>query len=186
MAVIEPIEFTSKKGKRILVRSAEISDARATLEAMIEIAKTSEYVLQTSADFQKKTLEEQEAFIERAIKAPTSFFLLALHCGKVIGSCDFVNFKDSKRSHRGGLGISVDYDFRGEGIGEGMMKALIQSAKIFSQIKFIELDVMEPNTGTLKMYLKLGFKVLHTTPQAYQLSNGDLVANHMMRLEIQR
>lgn len=184
MALIEPIEFISKKGNKILVRSAEISDAQATLEAMIEIAKTSEYVLQTSTDFQKKTREEQEAFIERAITAPASFFLVALHCGKVIGSCDFVNYKDEKRSHRGGLGISVHHDYRGEGIGEGMMNVLIQSAKKFSHIQFIELDVMEPNQAAFELYKKLGFKVLHSTPQAYQLPNGNLVANHMMRLEV--
>lgn len=186
MAVIAPVDFISKKGKSIHVRSAVKDDGSDVLQAMIEIAETTHFILSTADDFRKKSRTDQEAFLERALLHPKSFFMIAIHNARVIATSDFVGYKDSKRGHRGAFGISVHQDYRGEGIGKRMMEIIIHEASKFPELKFIELDVMEPNLPAFEMYKKFGFEVVHTTPRAYQLSEGNFVSNVMMRFEIKK
>jgi putative acetyltransferase len=183
MALIEPVEFVSKKGQKIQIRSALISEALDVLNTMIEIAEDSPYILSSADDFRKKTEAEEAAFIEKSINGKHSFFLVVIVDQKIIGTADFSNYRDSKRAHRGGLGISIHKAYRGEGIGKKVMEVIIDNARAFHSIEYIELDVMEENKAAFQMYKGLGFEVVHRTPQAYQLSEGNYTSNIMMRLE---
>lgn len=81
--------------------------------------------------------------------------------GEIIGKCDITRVtKVKQRSlHVGHLAISLDSQFRGDGIGSSLLDAAIEQAKQrISGLKMIVLEVFSTNTGAQAVYSKAGFK----------------------------
>lgn len=86
--------------------------------------------------------------------------------------------------HRATLGVSIHPDYRSLGLGKKLMQILIENMKKFDDIKIIELDVMTENIPAIKMYRSLGFKDAGIFPKTFILSNGKVVGNLTMYLEL--
>lgn len=184
MALIKPVEFFSKKGKKVVIRNLDGNEAEKTLQTMIEISKTSPFILSTTADFQKMTEEQERKFIVSHNESPRKLFLVAEVENKIAGILNFHAFGDSKRFHRGGLGVSLHHDFRGDGIAKKMMEVLIDFTRTLSGFRYLELEVFDINVDAIKLYEKLGFQVLHLTPNAFVLTDGRQPSEVKMRLEV--
>jgi len=61
-------------------------------------------------------------------------------------------------SHCGVLGMGVVADFRGQGIGQKLIKAALQRAKE-NGLEKVELEVFHTNTNAISLYEKMGFVV---------------------------
>jgi GNAT superfamily N-acetyltransferase len=184
MALIKPVEFVSKKGRKIVIRNLNGDEALRTLKAMIEISETSPFILTTADDFRKKTEDEERKFILSHNEGPRKLFIVA-ECGdKIVGILNFFAFSDVKRAHRGGLGVSLHHDYRGEGIAKRLIEVLIEFTKTLSRFRFLELEVFDINHEAIRLYENLGFQILHKTPMAYVLKDGQQPAEVKMRLEI--
>jgi putative acetyltransferase len=184
MALIEPIHFISKKEKAVVIRNLGSDEAAKTLQAMIEISETSPFILSTSEDFKKMTEENERKFILSHNESPRKLFLVAEVNNRIVGILNFFAFGDSKRFHRGGLGVSLHHDFRGEGIAKKMMEVLIDFTRTLSGFRYLELEVFDNNEDALRLYEKLGFEVLHKTPNAFILPGGQHATEVKMRLEV--
>lgn len=182
--LLAPITFRSKNGKEFILRSPRDEEAQICLDMMVKIATHSPYILTTSEDFQKKTLEGQVTWFQESAASDSSILITVFHQQQMIGFCNGRSYKDVKRKHRAALGITLLPDFRGCGLGMKMMEVLIESMKKFSNIKIIELDVMTNNTPALKMYEKLGFKSAGIFPNAFILPTGEVSDNMTMYLEV--
>jgi ribosomal protein S18 acetylase RimI-like enzyme len=77
---------------------------------------------------------------------------------KVIGWCDITSLHRPVFNHSGALGIGVLAEFRGQGIGEALMRAAIEKARTRGLTR-IELTVREHNRPAIALYEKLGFQV---------------------------
>ncbi len=184
MALIKPVEFFSKKGQKVIIRNLNGDEAEKTLHAMIQISTTSPFILSTTDDFKKMTVEDQKKFIVSHNDSPRKLFLVAEVENKIAGILNFYAFGDSKRSHRGGLGVSLHHDFRGQGIAKKLMEVLIGFTRTLSGFRYLELEVFDSNLDAIKLYEKLEFQILHQTPKAYLLPDGSEPAEVKMRLEV--
>jgi RimJ/RimL family protein N-acetyltransferase len=177
-----PQKILLKNHQEILLRPAEKSEASQVLQVFAELAKTSPYILMTPEAVQAMTVEDEEKWIEQSNVHPASLFLLAESESEIIGLGSFAGFKDTKRKHRGTLGLTIRPDFHGKGLGTHIMKFLIQAAKSMKSIQSIELSVMEPNHSAFHIYQKLGFKEVGRVPQAFLLKDGSFADDILMQL----
>lgn len=186
MALIEPVEFISKKNKKISIRNLATSEALKLRDAAAVIAETSPFILSTSDDFRKKTEEDQVKFISSHNDADRNLLIVAESENQIVGILNFGSFRDEKRKHRGLLGISLHHDFRREGIAKKLFQVLLTFTQDDPHLRFMELDVMGCNQDAIELYKKVGFTFLHSTPQAYQLSDGSFADEVRMRMELKK
>jgi ribosomal protein S18 acetylase RimI-like enzyme len=96
--------------------------------------------------------------------------IIAISEDKVIGWCDITSLHRPVFAHSGALGIGVLAPFRGEGIGEALMRAAIEKAKRKGLTR-IELTVREHNNPAIALYEKLGFQVEGLHRNAVRIDN---------------
>lgn len=153
--------FTTKKGKEIVIRYPKWEDLEELTFYVNKLSKEDTFVI---FSVEKITKEEEG-------KTLASWFLAMEKGDKVVLGCFYQeklvclanvdrNLDSRKRGrHIGGLGISVEKEFRGEGIGFELAKTIIAEAKKkIAGLKMIILDVFEPNKIGQNLYKKLGFK----------------------------
>ncbi len=83
---------------------------------------------------------------------------VAIHDGIVVGWCDISPLDRPVFAHIGTLGIGVSAPYRGRGIGNALIEAALQKARLKGLTR-IELTVRENNKLAICMYEKLGFVV---------------------------
>lgn len=178
------ITFKARNGEEIEIRTPLESEAQPTLNMMVEVAAHSPYILSTPESFKQRSVENQIKWFKESSESDSSILLAAFHQGRMIGFCDGRSYKDIKRRHRAGLGISLHPDFRGLGIGQKLMEILLSNMRKFAGIQIIELDVMLNNQQALNLYEKLGFKKAGIFPKAFILPTGEVSDNLTMYLEV--
>ncbi|MFI4919572.1 MAG: GNAT family N-acetyltransferase [Legionellales bacterium] len=82
---------------------------------------------------------------------------VAIKDAKIIGWCDISALDRPVFAHIGSLGIGVLAPYRGQGIGEALMKVALEEAKNKGLTR-IELTVRENNETAIALYKKLGFE----------------------------
>jgi RimJ/RimL family protein N-acetyltransferase len=184
MALIKPVEFISKKGRRVVIRNPESCDAQKILDSLIEIAESTIFILTSAESFRKITLTEEEKIISSFNSNEKNLFLIAEVDNQIIGNLTFRALNDTKRFHRGSLAITLLEPFRGDGIAKKMMQVLIEFVRTIPKFRYLELEVMDLNSSAIALYKKIGFQILHQTPKAYILSDGSEPAEIKMRLEV--
>ena len=109
------------------------------------------------------------AFLEAPpLKMTTEFVLenireghpqfVALVGEKVVGWCDISSLHRPVFAHSGVLGMGVLADYRGQGIGKALIRAVLDRAKSIGLTR-VELTVRAPNKRAFALYEKMGFVV---------------------------
>jgi putative acetyltransferase len=107
--------------------------------------------------------------------AQTDFMLVACVDGKIVGHAALnVVGKSPRRAHAMHLGMTVNRDFHGQGIGTALMKALLDLADGWLPVFRIELTVFTDNERAIALYRKFGFEV-EGTHRSYALRAGQYV-----------
>ena len=81
---------------------------------------------------------------------------VALSEEKIIGWCDITSLDRPVFAHIGSLGIGVLAPYRGQGVGEALIKIALKAAKEKGLTR-IELTVRENNKPAIALYEKFGF-----------------------------
>jgi RimJ/RimL family protein N-acetyltransferase len=106
------------------------------------------------------TLEDERAYLAASLASDNSLFLIAVQpTGKVIGVTGLQGGRRKATRHSGGVGISVDREWRDKGVGSALLQHMIQWAKASNTIKRLELEVMTHNERAIHVYEKLGFQI---------------------------
>lgn len=184
MALHAAHTIQTKNGDSIILRPALVSEAEALLNAFKEILPTSPYILSTAESAAKKTAETQIKWITESNDDPRSALIIAEHQGRIVGITNMAGFKDSKRGHRAGLGMSVHHDYRGQGLGEALLRRLIEVAQGLEDLRFLELNVMSANQPALRLYQKLGFQQTGYLREAYRQPDGTFTDDISMSLDL--
>lgn len=101
--------------------------------------------------------------------------------GDVVGHAGLILLR-GRRQHVADIGIGVDEDFQGRGIGGKLMEALLDLADNWYNIARVELTVYADNAGAIHLYKKLGF-VEEGRHRGYAFREGEYVdALSMARL----
>ncbi|MFG1445802.1 MAG: GNAT family N-acetyltransferase [Thermoplasmatales archaeon] len=90
--------------------------------------------------------------------------------GKVVGLCDVHRVRPgSELDHSAVLGIAIRKGYRGKGLGELMMKKIIELSK--GKFEILKLEVFSVNSRAINLYRRLGFVEYGNFPKA--VKRGD-------------
>lgn len=100
-------------------------------------------------------LESSRLFVKRNLDGGWPHFV-ALEGEQVVGWCDVTPVDRPVARHIGVLGMGVLAAWRGQGIGEALMRSALQSAQA-KGLKRVELNVHATNQRAAALYRKVGF-----------------------------
>jgi RimJ/RimL family protein N-acetyltransferase len=128
------------------------------------------------------TLQEEQDFLKNSLASDNSILLIAITPeNEVIGVCGFQGGRRKAVRHQGGIGISVNREWRDKGAGTALMQHLIDWAKATGIITRMELTVMVHNERAIHVYKKLGFE-LEGRQRAALFKDGAYIDVYMMSL----
>jgi RimJ/RimL family protein N-acetyltransferase len=140
--------------QKLHIRKAKLEDAPALAEAERKIARIPGRLVSRPDEL------EDEAFREKiaALSASDSgLYVIIERGGKIAGHAILEPRKLAAVSHVVFLTIAIHEGHQGQGLGETLMRYLVDWAKANPRIEKFELQVRSSNTRAIKLYEKLGF-----------------------------
>lgn len=177
--VLEAMEITDKRGRTVVFRSAEPSDAADLIRYMRETTAETPYLIREPDEF-ALTAEQEEAFLKKQKENPRALMLLAFLDGEHIGNCSLSEIGSYRRyAHRCEVAIALYQKYCGVGIGAKMMTAVLAEAKR-AGYEQAELEVVAANRSAVALYHKLGFTVCGTLPRNIKYRDGSYADAYCM------
>ncbi len=152
-----------------IIRRAEEEDAKDLVR--IHTQKSS-YLSTLQLPYPSATL-----WRERLRKG--DYVLVAELQGKVVGIVGLEQGINPRIRHVGKIGMTVDENYRGKGIGFTLLNEIISVAETWLGISRIELEVYTDNKPAIALYKKLLF-VQEGTLKSNAMRDGVLVDSFMM------
>lgn len=146
-----PKRITTKDGKTITIRHVRDSDAAPLVRLLNEVFAEEAFMARSSFN---QTPEDEREFIRGV--SPPSVFLVAEHRGALVGWLSLFRHKAEFCHHVAELGIGIQKDYRGVGIGLALMRTAQEWAERVGFEK-ITLVVRASNTAARRLYEKCGF-----------------------------
>lgn len=174
-----PIIHHLKTSEEIIIREAELSDAQALIDLCKGYLKETTSIPLYEDEFDP-TIEFERNWIKSFRDNKNSILLLAEHEGKLIGNIDLTGNQRRKLYHTGVIGMGVDKDWRGKGVGSVLMEEMIRWAEDNSYLKVLWLQVYDNNKAGIGLYTKMGFDVTGEQEGLYRESNGEFIGSLMM------
>ena len=168
------MEFTIEKAK--------VSDAAAVLEYLKQIGGETDN-LSFGAEGLPCSVEDEEKYIESLQDSASSTMFFAKCDGRIIGDASFSSSPRERIKHRGEIGISVDKEYWGNGIGSKLMEKIIDFAKNTAGCEIIHLQVRSDNERAIRLYKKYGFEKIGQF-KGYVKIDGEYIDCDLMNLYI--
>jgi ribosomal protein S18 acetylase RimI-like enzyme len=151
--------FTGKtsKGLDVTLRYPMRSDLHALWEFINALSQERTYIL-----FQGETisLEDEEKYLDdmlNQIEARKRVQVLVFVGDRLAGNAE-ISLESDVREHVGSLGIAVAQPYRGQGVGELLMRTIIDEASAhLPGMKMVMLMVFGNNQTGQNLYRKVGF-----------------------------
>jgi len=166
--------LTTKKGHELVIRHMLVSDAEVATEYINELSSEDTFITFSG---EQLTIEEEQKYYAECAQQVKNHHMIHLLCfcdGKLIGVSNITrDLAGKKRSyHVGTFGISVRSAYRGEGVGEILMRTTIEETKKhIPGLRLIKLFVYGENTIGQRLYSKVGFKEYSRLPQGVYFHN---------------
>ncbi|NRQ43051.1 GNAT family N-acetyltransferase [Rheinheimera sp. YQF-2] len=97
---------------------------------------------------------------QRLYNAGAGFYnLVAETEGKVVGQLGLQVCQNPRRRHVAELGMGVSEEFQGRGIGSALLRAALEMADNWLNIRRMELTVYSSNETAIALYERFGFEV---------------------------
>ncbi len=117
-----------------------------------------------------RSISDTEAYIAKL--SAQDYLLVAEQSGIVAGAASLNRFS-GRRAHTGSLGIMVADPYHSQGIGTGLLTALLDLADHWLGLTRLELHVFADNHRAIALYQRLGF-VSEGCARNYALRDGAL------------
>lgn len=144
-------------GEKLIIRRSKKSDANALVDYINSVAGETDYLSFGVGEF-GMTVQQEEDYIENTSKKENALSLVAEINGKVVANLNFSGGARRRVSHVGEFGISVQKEYWGYGIGEELIRYLIDWSKSSGVIRKINLRARTDNARGIRLYKKLGFE----------------------------
>lgn len=151
-----PIVVQLKNSKKVLIRSAEISDAERLLATIKEYISDSEYIPKRSDEI-KITIQQEEEWINSFIQKENSLLLVAEFENQIIGNLDITGNSRIIMQHTGVIGMGMLTEWRNSGLGTELLKCSIEWAKQNPILELLWLQVYTENVLGMNLYKKMNF-----------------------------
>ena len=107
--------------------------------------------------------------------------LVAESDGVIVGVGEIRIFQ-GRRAHAASIGLAVNPDHHGNGIGSGILRALLNLGEQWYSIRRFELKVYTDNERAIALYTRFGFEIEATHRQFAQREGRYVDAYSMARL----
>lgn len=151
-----PIKYTSKTGKKLTIRPAIIEDAQDLINLKRGYIKDTESLPLTLKEYPQDLIKEIE-LIKGLNKNENSCLLVADYEGQLIGNIDLSGSGRIKTYHTSMIGMGISNDWQNQGVGQLLLKSILDWAKEHSKIELVWLDVYATNESGIHLYKKMGF-----------------------------
>lgn len=162
-------KFMTKAGKEIEIRLPQMERLPALLLFVNRLVYEDTFLTFIG---QPKTLLEERYWLKNEIQNienNKSYLIWAIYQNKIIGSSS-VHRGATRDWHVGRIGLMVDQDFRGDGIGRFLLESILEQAQKM-KIKIVTIVVFSDNEIAISLYQKLGFKEYGRLPQGLYRQN---------------
>lgn len=168
---IQPKSVQLKNGQNIMLRSPSVFDAEQLLEHMKKTSAETEFMSRYPEEI-TVSVEAQSRFLQMIENDPDDFMLTAYINGRMVGNAAVTRVRSNlKYRHRANLGISLQEEVCGLGLGTIMMREILKIVE-GSAFEQLELTVFADNTRAIRLYEKTGFVKTGVLPRAYRLKDG--------------
>ena len=175
--------ITLKNGMECCLRNGTESDGQAVLKNFHLTHEQTDYLF-SYPDENSFDAEQESLFLKEKTESENEIEIIAVVGGVVVGTAgiEAVGSKYKVR-HRAELGISIDKEFWGLGIGRALMDACIECARSAGYVQ-LELDVVSENVRAVSMYEKAGFAEYGRNPKGFHSRMTGFQEVIYMRLEL--
>ena len=171
--------YRDKNGDKIILRSAELSDASDLINFLKVTTGETPYLIREPEEV-SLTEEQEQKFIQSKIDAERELMLVAIVDGKHVGNCSLMSLGGFNRyRHRCDVAIALYQEYCGRGIGKIMLETILEVAKKL-EYEQAELEVIADNEKAIALYEKLGFIKYGTFPDNMKYKNGNYVDAYWM------
>lgn len=185
MAKIDRKEYL-KSGIMVIIRSPEVGDEDAVqlIDHVKKINEETDFLIREPDEFEF-TIKKQKSFIQARINSEVNLFMVVEIDGNIIGSCILSGSPLRRERHKVDLGISIQKQYWGLGIGRKLMEIAMEWAKE-NNIEKITLKVDTSNHRAVALYESLGFEVEGRLLKDKYLSDGTYRNSYLMGIIIDK
>lgn len=165
----------------VLIRTGTPDDAEPLLACVREMLHEGQGFITSLEEF-TVSVEDERKWIAEHVDNPYGLLLVALAGGRIVGNINFRQHARSRQRHAGVFGIGVLPAWQGCGIGEALVRSLLQWARENPRIECVQLVVLADNPRAIRLYYKCGFAVDGVKPRAVKYADGhytDEVSMHV-------
>lgn len=168
--------FTEKKvvlkdGTKCILRSPNDKDAESMIEYLKITSDETYFMVRYPEEITMKVEDEKES-INYTINSETDLMIAAFVNNELAGNAGISAVRNHiKLKHRAVFGISIKQKYWNNGIGDIIIKEIINVAGIMGYEQ-IELGVFADNKRATSLYKKNGFEVWGNTKNAFKLKDG--------------
>jgi ribosomal protein S18 acetylase RimI-like enzyme len=170
MGTITPFHTTLRDRRTVLLRSAEPADA-SDLIAVGLVGRDDPHTVVEPGE-PTRTLAERTAEIIAAAANPQHLMLVARDGPTLAGELELTAPRLRRIAHRGRFSILVAPGYRGVGVGEALIRAMLDWATAHPTIEKVRLGVLSTNIGAQRLYRRLGFEEEARRSREFCLSPG--------------
>lgn len=166
------INMILKDGRKCELRNACADDAKQVCD-IFQLTHSQTDFLASYPDEKEFDVEEERQFLKDKENSPNEIQICAVVDNKIVGIAGIDKVGSGEKvKHRTEVGISVDNEFWGLGIGTKLLKLCIETAKKAGYTQ-MELSVVADNRAAISLYKKLNFKEYGRNPKGFRSrSNG--------------
>ena len=173
----------TRDGRKFVIREAAIADAAQLIAHARGILAEPQWSITEPEEFQA-TAKQEEEWIAGFRQRPHNILLVAdfgtPQNPRIVAALNFGTQPRLRVRHRGRLGIGVQADYRGLGVGAALLQALLDWAAAEPELERIELSVFAHNERAIGLYRKLGFVEEARLQGAFKLADGTYYDDVMM------
>lgn len=176
--------FTSKKGNTVVFRYPKEDDIDVMLNFVNDLIVEDTFVRIRSLRSKLVTQEEEQEYLDCIIKemdTDKKIHIAVAVNGIYVGNGDITR-GDHRGEHVGLIILALAKAYRDEGIGDELVKLLIDQGKGMG-LRLLTLHAFENNHRALHLYQKLGFRRAGMVPHAI-LFKGEYIGEVQMYLPL--
>lgn len=129
-------------------------------------------------EVERESLEEIAALLRQPMERG---FVLGVFDPGLIGVAGLQRKPEVKRRHQAWIwGMYVAPEAAGRGVGRAVLKRVIDTARLLSDVEQIHLALVSGNTAARSLYLSVGFEPYGVQPRAIKIGDDYLDEEFMM------
>ncbi|MDD5934091.1 MAG: GNAT family N-acetyltransferase [Clostridiales bacterium] len=173
-----------KNDKPCVLRNCEASDAKEVYDNFHLTHGQTDYLL-SYPDENSYDADWEKLFLDKKEKSDREIEICAVVDNKIVGTAgiEAIGHKE-KVKHRAEIGISIEKDYWGLGIGRALMGACIECARKAGYTQ-VELNVVADNISACSLYKSLGFVEFGRNPKGFRSRTVGLQEIVLMRLDLE-